>query len=97
MREVILRPEAERELTEAYQWYQERRSGLGDEFLLCVDAVIQQARRSPEMYRVAHRDVRRALVRRFPYGVFYVVRPKAIVVLAIFHGHRNPSVLHKRC
>ena len=96
MRAVILRPEAKRELADAYFWYQEKRTGLGDEFLLCIDAAIQQARRSPEMYPVVHRNVRRALVRRFPYGVFYIVRPKAIVVLAFFHGRRNPKVVHKR-
>ena len=94
--EVIVRPEARDELLDAYYWYEEKRSGLGEEFLLVVDAAIEQIRRSPEMHPIVHRNVRRVLTRRFPYGVFYVVEPEHIVILAVFHGHRDPRLLKKR-
>ena len=69
--ELILAPEAEQDLAEAYGWYENRRPGLGEEFLSCVDACIAAIQRTPEMYRVVHEDYRRGLVRRFPYAIFY--------------------------
>ena len=95
-REVILRPEAKREIAEAYGWYEEKRDGLGNEFLLVVDAAIERIRREPESHPVVHRDVRRALTQRFPYGVFYVADPRRITVIAVFHGSRDPAVVEER-
>jgi toxin ParE1/3/4 len=87
---VVFRPEAEEELREAYHWYESRRTGLGADFLLCVEAAISSVRRNPEMYPVVHKGVRRALIRRFPYGVFYLTEHEQVVVLAVFHAHRDP-------
>ena len=67
---LIVAPEAEQDVGEAYAWYESRRSGLGEEFLSCVDACVESIRRTPEMHSVAHKNDRRALVRRFPYAVF---------------------------
>lgn len=89
--QVIVRREALLDITAAHQYYEVRRPGLGDQFLLCVDAAIERARRSPEMYPVVHRNVRRALTRRFPYAIFYVVEPDRIVVLGVFHARRDPD------
>lgn len=59
-------PEAVADAREAYLWYEERRPGLGEEFLECVDACLERIRRNPELFEVVHEDYRRALVRRFP-------------------------------
>jgi plasmid stabilization system protein ParE len=69
--EFIVAPEAERDIAEAYAWYEGRRTGLGEEFLSCVDACLEGIRRTPEMHAVVHENYRRGLVRRFPYVVFY--------------------------
>ena len=63
---VTFSPEADDELAEAYRWYEERRPGLGDEFVLCVEAVVELARRQPGHFAAVHQDVRRGLLRRFP-------------------------------
>jgi len=68
---LIILPEAELDITEAYDWYQQRELGLGEEFLRCIDASIQTIKRNPETYVFAHEKYRRALVRRFPYAIFY--------------------------
>jgi hypothetical protein len=47
--ELILAPEAEQDISEAYDWYEQRQSGLGEEFLGCVDACVQRICRSPEL------------------------------------------------
>ncbi|MBL7078028.1 MAG: type II toxin-antitoxin system RelE/ParE family toxin [Kiritimatiellae bacterium] len=95
-RRLIVRPEAEAELTEAFDWYEDRVSGLGSDFLLCVDAVLNAILRNPQHYPRVHRIVRRALTRRFPYEVFFVEDDERIVVLSIFHAKRNPKRWQER-
>ncbi len=69
--ELIIAPEVEPDLAEAYAWYEARRTGLGEEFLSCVDAGIAATCRMPEMYAAVHEQYRRRFVRRFPYAIFY--------------------------
>ena len=69
--ELVIAPEAELDIAEAYVWYEGRRAGLGEEFLSSVDACLENIRRRPEMYPVVHEGFRRSLIRRFPYAVFY--------------------------
>jgi plasmid stabilization system protein ParE len=66
------------------------------EFLACIEAALSSISRNPELHSAVHDEVRRALVRRFPYGVFYIVEQERIVVLAVFHGHRDPTELMRR-
>jgi len=89
-RRLIVRPEAEAEMADAFGWYEDRVPGLGDAFLLCVDAVFHAARRNPRQFPQVHRVIRRALVRRFPYEVFFVEDVEGVVVLSVFHAKRNP-------
>lgn len=93
---LVFRRVALEELREARVWYEESRAGLGDDFVLCVEAALDEARRHPERYPVVHGDVRRVLIRRFPYGVYYAVESKRVVVLAVFHGRRDPDILQQR-
>jgi plasmid stabilization system protein ParE len=58
--ELVIAPEAELDLTEAYVWYEGRRAGLGEEFLSSVDACLESIRRQPEMYAVVHENYRRS-------------------------------------
>jgi plasmid stabilization system protein ParE len=71
--QIRLRPEAEADLLAAFQWYEIHLKGLGDEFLQEVDRSLNLIQEQPQSYPVLHRDIRRALIRRFPYGVFYLV------------------------
>jgi plasmid stabilization system protein ParE len=94
---LIVRPEAEADLAEAYQWYEEQVPGLGAEFLLCVDAVMASIQRNPQLYPTVHKGVvRRALARRFPYGVFFVEAERNVSVIGVVHAKRNPRVWQDR-
>ena len=95
-RRLVLQPEADAELLEAMQYYELRKAGLRDEFFLAVDDALSAIRRRPESFPLVHADVRRALVRRFPYGVYYFVDDHDIIVIAIFHGKRNPKTWRDR-
>ena len=90
-RRLIVRPEAEAEMTEAYDWYEDRVPGLGSEFLLCVDAVFSAIHREPQLYPRVHKTARRALLRRFPYEIIFVEDDERVVVLSVFmpNGTRN--------
>ncbi len=90
-REIIVRPEAEAEVKKAFEWYDEQSEGLGLEFLRAIDACLSGVMRNPFAYQIAKvPNVRRALVRRFPYALFYLVDDDAIVVIAVFNIKRQP-------
>ena len=95
-RRLIVRPEAEAEITNAFDWYEDRVSGLGSEFLLCVAAVFNAILRSPQQFPQVHNIVRRALTRRFPYEVFFVEDHERVVVLSVFHAKRDPKRWRER-
>ena len=86
-----IQPEAQAEIQEAYQWYEEKSAGLGAEFVRAVDACLSAIEGNPLAYALVHQQVRRALLRRFPYGIFYLVEDDTIVVIACFHGSRDPE------
>jgi plasmid stabilization system protein ParE len=90
IRPVDFLPVAQREVEEAFQWYEGQRPGLGFDFLLAMDATIERLRRLPEGNEVVALRTRKALLRRFPYLVLYALEPDRIVVTAVFHGRRNP-------
>lgn len=88
-RPLILRPEAEAEISEAYRWYEEQSRGLGAEFIRAVDACLSSIERQPNLYPEVYKQARRALIRRFPYGVYYVILSASIDVAACFHLRRD--------
>ena len=94
--DLIVAPEAEQDIGEAYAWYEDRRPGLGEEFLSCVDASIQAICRMPEMHAEVHEHYRRALVRRFPYAVFYEYAGGRVTVYCVFHTSRDPFKWRRR-
>jgi plasmid stabilization system protein ParE len=93
---LILAPEAEQDLSQAYSWYESQRIGLGEEFLTSVDACIQSICRTPEMHQTVHENYRRGLVRRFPYAVFYEYENDTVTVYCIFHTSRDPKKWQSR-
>jgi plasmid stabilization system protein ParE len=95
-RSLIVRPEAEMEVADAFNWYESRVSGLGSEFLLCVDTSFDAIHRNPQQFPRVHKAVRRAVIRRFPYEVFFVEDTERIVVLSVFHAKRNPKSWRER-
>jgi len=83
--------EVQSDIGEAFTWYENQRVGLGEEYLSCVDACMQQIHRMPESYQAIYKNFRRGLVRRFPYAIFYEYSGKIITIYAVFHTSRNPQ------
>jgi len=95
MRQVIVRSEARRDVLDTYRWYQEK-AGLGLRFRDALDATIERIRQNPLGYQVLFRELRRALLRRFPYAVFFRLQDDVIVVVAVLHTRRDPKVWQSR-
>lgn len=93
---LIIRPEAEQDLNEAYRWYEQQLEGLGQEFIICIDAVLSVIHRTPKIFPKIHKDIRRALIRRFPYGIFYISERDKVIVLAFLHTSRDPVRFESR-
>lgn len=96
MMAIELLAAAAADVQDAFRWYEHRRVGLGAEFIGCLDAALAEIQRAPDAQHLVHRDVRRKLMRRFPYGVFYRREPTRILVVAVFHCSQSPSLLKKR-
>ena len=92
----IVSPEAENDLKEAFSWYEDKRTGLGYDFLLQVDAGINFINRNPEIHPIEYRGTRKHLIKRFPYRIIYLVEEERIIVLAVLHGKRSPDLMKKR-
>jgi len=89
-RSFIVRPEAELDIAETFEWYEQQRKGLGDDFLLRVESAFDFLMQDPFSFAPIYKDIRRILLRRFPYGVFYIVSRDSIIVLAVIHVKRHP-------
>ena len=94
--DLIVTDEAERDVAEAFAWYEDRRAGLGEDFLTSLDASLQGLRRMPEMHALAYRTFRRALIRRFPYAIFYEFEAQCVTVYSVFHTARDPQKWRQR-
>lgn len=93
---VVFRLQARREFDEAGDWYEQERPGLGLEFLAEIERLLARIAEAPNQFPVIHRDVRKAVARRFPYSVYFRERDQMIVILAVFHSARNPAVWKQR-
>ena len=93
---MVTRAIAAAEIEAAYRWYERERSGLGEEFLQAVDDLAKTIAEYPERFPVIHRDIRRALLKRFPYGIFYRLKANQVIVVACFHSKRNPKKWQSR-
>jgi len=88
---LILSSRALRETGKAQEWYELQSPGLGEEFIAAMELQLKRLEQAPLLYAEVIPSVRRALLPRFPYGLFYAVRDDLVHVLAVLHDARNPS------
>ena len=96
MKPPILRPAAAADVEGAYRWYEDQRAGLGEEFLVAVETGLEMIAAHPLAAPVVHKDTRRLLLRRFPYGVFYRLVEEQVVVVGCLHAKLHPRVWRGR-
>lgn len=87
---------ASAEFIEASLWYETKRLGLALEFVAEIDRRVSLASQNPSQFAVVREDIRRVVANRFPYSIYFRAEEHRIVVLAVFHGSRNPAIWQAR-
>jgi plasmid stabilization system protein ParE len=95
-RPVTFSAAAQTEFVEAAAWYEAQRPGLGAEFIAQVEHCLRRIAQPPARYPVVHNGVRRVMTTRFPYSIYFDPQGERIVVLAVFHGRRDPATWQRR-
>ena len=86
---VIIRPNAEADLLEAWTWYESQRQGLGGELLTEIRTAVRLLETDPERRPLYYRDFRRLITHRFPYKLFYRIEADRVIVFRILHAKRE--------
>ena len=93
---LIVGPEAEFDMLEAYNWYEEKNQNLGKEFIIEVDLVFNIITSNPKIYMPVFENIHRSLCKRFPYAVYFSEENEKKFVLAVLHQRRNPAIWQSR-
>ena len=93
---VVYLPEAEADILETFQYYEDKAEGLGFDFVRAVEVCLASVARFPKMYQTVYKDKRRAMIRRFPYHIIYVIVDEEIVVQSCVHSSRDPQSWQRR-
>ena len=93
---VTISLEAEKDLKEAFIWYEKNRTGLGYDFLLNIQAGFEFLERSPLAFPEIYKKVRRILIKRFPYKIIYIINQSSVIVIGVIYGGRHPRHFNKR-
>ena len=93
---LVAEPRADLDVAAAYQWYESDRAGLGVQFLNQLSVTYDRIAEDPRRYQDLESGIRRALLRRFPYAVYFAVESDLVVVLAVLHVSRTPAEWQRR-
>ena len=88
---VKFQPDAETDVADAAAWYENQRKGLGAEFLDEILSTCDVLSESPELFPVVHRNTRRAVIKKFPFGIYYRTEHDLVSIIAVMHGSRSPQ------
>lgn len=96
MKKIIVLPDAEKDIKETVKFYNENSEELEERFKLSLDFSFTQILQSPKLYPYVKFDIRKFVIKKFPFSIFYIDRKDAIYILAVFHDKRNPKEWKKR-
>jgi plasmid stabilization system protein ParE len=88
---LVFQADVRKDIDEAYTWYEDQRLGLGEQFMIEIQSVLDRIERNPELHALIYKDVRHIRVKRFPYAVYYRIEIDRIAVIAVHHSKRDPS------
>jgi len=90
-RYFLISDQAFLDISEAGEWYDVHRPGLSVDFELCLEAGFEDIRSQPEGYQLKYREIRVRYIKRFPYGIHYLLEEDVIYVIAVFHTGKDPN------
>lgn len=83
--------EALHDLEEILLWYEEQRLGLSYDFELCLEAGLFEINRNPQSFQKRYKKVKIKFIKRFPYGIHYLINLESIIIVGVFHTSRSPK------
>jgi plasmid stabilization system protein ParE len=93
--ELLLKPESVADISESYDWYENKISDLGNSFIMNIEATLKKILKMPESFPLVYKNIRRGLTKKFPYGVYFLIEEDKVIVLAVIHLSRSPKTLIK--
>ena len=93
---LVAEPRADLDVTAAFEWYEKEQAGLGQEFLAELRTTYDRVADAPLQYQHLRSEIRRALLRRLPYAVYFAIEGDVVVVLAVLHASRDPAEWQRR-
>lgn len=93
---IVVTREARADIAEAIAWFRERSPELPERFRLELERVYSRILDYPEIYPIVYKRFRRALLRKFPYSVFYIVDPATLLIVGVVHQARDESTWKRR-
>jgi toxin ParE1/3/4 len=90
MYKLLISDESRLDILDAFSWYESKRTGLGKDFELCLEAGLYQIRHEPLLYQKRYKNLHIHFIDRFPYGIHYLIEKDLIKVFGVFHTSRNP-------
>jgi len=88
---LIIRPEAQKEIDEAIFWYNEIREGLELDFFNEMSDVLNYIQKYPKHFQKRYKKIRIRFTKKFDYGIHYIVEENLVVVIAVIHVKRKPK------
>jgi toxin ParE1/3/4 len=87
---------AKLDIQHAYKWYNSQKENLGHEFLSELDDLQIQIKSNPKQFPKIRKVIRKAVLKRFPYSIYFIIQSNIIKIFAVFHNSRNPIIWKQR-
>ena len=94
--EIEFLQSAKLDIRQAKKWYNLQKHNLGNEFIEEVDKIYQRIKLNPKQFPSIRKDIRKAVMNRFPYCLYFVIEPNIVRIFAVFHNNRNPLIWLER-
>jgi len=95
-RSLVFRAQAEQEFAAATEWYKGQNPKVAVEFVEAVDRILIVILDDPYQYQAIEGDIRRAVMRDFPYAIIYLAKEPELIVVSCFHTSRDPNIWRDR-
>lgn len=96
MKSVFFHQAAKEEFLSARDYYDDLNFGLGKSFIIEVEKAINIIKRNPLAYPIIKKNIRKAVIMKFPYSILYIIEKDLVYLLAIMHQKRKPNYWYTR-
>lgn len=93
---IELSDEAEFDFDKSYEFYYDGSSKVAETFLDRINLCFENIKQNPNSFPIIHKDLRKYVVKKFPFVIYYRIIDTVIQVIAVFHTSRNPEIWNDR-